>query len=347
MNEEKIAVIWKPVILDGEPTQYEVSEYGNVRNVNTGNILTPVPLKNSGRLRVLIYRNGVRKDMKIHRLVYEAFYGPIPKDMTVDHIDENILNNHYTNLRLLTPSENIKSFRNNHPDFLQTYSDETLDSFYKMLQKGVYHLDAAIECGINKYQSYSYLVGRRRHDLWLKYQPFDPGAYRRIRFTESDKEAAIGMIMHGMRSQEILKKLHIKYDPLSIDVIYKLRKQLGIKDPRYFDADLIFDVDTLIRDGKTNAEIYEILHIEFDDRVSWMMARRRKWLGIPNNNLKKSTPEEMKIIREGIASGLSNNEILDKIGKERNQYYIDLFGKERQKYKKKQSSTSETIESIV
>lgn len=344
--DDKIDIIWKPIILDGEPTQYEVSEYGNVRNTKTGNILIPVPLQKSGRLRVLIYRNGVRKDMKIHRLVYEAFYGPIPKDMTVDHIDENILNNHYTNLRLLTASENIKSFRNNHCDFLQVYTDETFDRYFKMLQKGVYHLDAAKACGINPSVSYGYLAGRKRRDLWLKYQPFPPGAYKRHVFTESMEKIAIASIIDGQSTSEIIKKLDMPYNEYSINKLYKLRRKLGIKDPRYFNEDFVDDIDRLIKDGKTNQDIYDILHIDFDDRISWLMSRRRKLYGIPNNNFTKGNAEELNIIREMIRDGYSNTEILGKIGKERNQYYINLFGKERKNFKAKQSSTSETIESV-
>ena len=42
----------------------------------------------------------------LHRLVYETFVGEIPEGKTIDHIDENQLNNHYTNLQVLTQSDN-------------------------------------------------------------------------------------------------------------------------------------------------------------------------------------------------------------------------------------------------
>jgi len=51
---------------------------------------------------------GIRKSIKIHRLVAMAFC-PNPNEYKeVNHIDGNKLNNHYTNLEWCTRSHNIK-----------------------------------------------------------------------------------------------------------------------------------------------------------------------------------------------------------------------------------------------
>lgn len=42
----------------------------------------------------------------VHRFVYETFNGPIPSDMTVDHIDNNKSKNGVNNLQQLTSIEN-------------------------------------------------------------------------------------------------------------------------------------------------------------------------------------------------------------------------------------------------
>jgi len=55
--------------------------------------------------------NAGRKRYLAHRLVYERFVGPIPPKMDVDHIDGNKLNNHPSNLRLMTHSDNCKAAR--------------------------------------------------------------------------------------------------------------------------------------------------------------------------------------------------------------------------------------------
>lgn len=337
-------VIWKPIILDGMNTHYEISEYGTVRNTDSGNVLKPVPLKESGRLRVLIYNNGKRKDMKIHRLVYEAFYGPIPKDMTVDHIDENKFNNHYTNLRLLTASENIRIFREHHHEHCAKYSDDQIKNYYRNLKKGMYYKDAAKLVGIDSTEyALGLMNGRRRRCLWELYKPFPKSAHCKSYINESDMNAIIGLMMAGFSTKNIVQQLDLSYSPKVLDKLYKIRRKLGLKDPKYFDNGFITDIDKLIIDGKTNKEIYDILHIDFNKRISWLMSRRRNILGIPNENLTKGNREELNLIREYIHAGLSNPEILDKIGKERNQYYVDLFGRERMLFKKR-NNTSTTIE---
>lgn len=50
--------------------------------------------------------NKKRKFFTIHRLVYEAFNGSIPKGFEIDHIDGIRDNNRLENLRLLTHKEN-------------------------------------------------------------------------------------------------------------------------------------------------------------------------------------------------------------------------------------------------
>ena len=82
---------------------YEVSNFGNVRNIKTGRVLKGVNSK--GYLRVNL-NNGVRKTLRIHRLVGIAFI-PNPKNKEcLDHIDNNQLNNHISNLRWANLREN-------------------------------------------------------------------------------------------------------------------------------------------------------------------------------------------------------------------------------------------------
>lgn len=50
--------------------------------------------------------NGITHNVFTHRLVYTVFVGNIPDDMTVDHVDGDKENNHYSNFQLLTPEEN-------------------------------------------------------------------------------------------------------------------------------------------------------------------------------------------------------------------------------------------------
>lgn len=59
-------------------------------------------VNSAGYLKVSI--NG--KYYLAHRIIYEMFYGAIPKDLQVDHIDGDRRNNYIANLRLASCKEN-------------------------------------------------------------------------------------------------------------------------------------------------------------------------------------------------------------------------------------------------
>lgn len=87
---------------------YTVDEYGNVYSVRSRKYLKH-RMDKDGYLRVHLC-NGKRlnKTAFVHRLVAEAFiYNDDPLNKTtVDHIDANKTNNHISNLRWMTASEN-------------------------------------------------------------------------------------------------------------------------------------------------------------------------------------------------------------------------------------------------
>ena len=90
---------------------YRVTEDGTVYG-KTG---SPRKLskRKDGYLQLTIHETGYygaaykRVNFMHHKFVWEAFNGPVEGDLHVDHIDENKSNNKLSNLRLLTPAENI------------------------------------------------------------------------------------------------------------------------------------------------------------------------------------------------------------------------------------------------
>lgn len=76
-------------------------------------ILTPA-VGNHGYKVVVLNKNGIRKQVLIHRLVAEAFI-PNPNNYReVNHKDGNKLNNDVSNLEFCTYSENLKhAYKNN------------------------------------------------------------------------------------------------------------------------------------------------------------------------------------------------------------------------------------------
>jgi len=94
---------------------YLIYEDGRVYNKKRKIFMTPI-YNSTGYLRVDLWNKGKRKTLKIHRLVAEHYIpNPLNKPQ-VDHIDRNRLNNHVSNLRWATQSENQQNIgiqRNN------------------------------------------------------------------------------------------------------------------------------------------------------------------------------------------------------------------------------------------
>ncbi|MFO0958260.1 MAG: HNH endonuclease [Isosphaeraceae bacterium] len=64
-----------------------------------------------GYLKVELQLNGKPVRRFVHRLVAEAFLGPCPPGMTINHIDYDRKNNHLSNLEYMTPAANTAHSR--------------------------------------------------------------------------------------------------------------------------------------------------------------------------------------------------------------------------------------------
>lgn len=84
---------------------YEVSDWGRVRNKDTGEVLKP-RIKLSGYLEYGLFKDKKEYYRLGHRLVGKAFLPNDSKKRTIDHLDENKTNNALTNLQWATDSEN-------------------------------------------------------------------------------------------------------------------------------------------------------------------------------------------------------------------------------------------------
>ncbi len=100
---------WKNVV--GYEEIYLVSEYGDVKRIaktnnqyGIGHILKHSI--NKGYANVQLHKNGIVKQMRVHRIVSMAFIENPNNKPHVNHIDGNKLNNHISNLEWCTPREN-------------------------------------------------------------------------------------------------------------------------------------------------------------------------------------------------------------------------------------------------
>lgn len=85
---------------------YEVSNFGNVRNRHSGCILQPWLVNGYEVVRL---RNGlVTRNLYIHRLVADAFFDGDHDEFEVNHLDGNKTNNFLGNLEWCTRRENAQ-----------------------------------------------------------------------------------------------------------------------------------------------------------------------------------------------------------------------------------------------
>ncbi len=86
---------------------YEVSDDGQVKNMNTGRILK-LNICKDGYVQIDLWKNGKIKWYQVHRLILETFIGPCPKGMEACHNNGKADDNRVVNLRWDTHKNNIR-----------------------------------------------------------------------------------------------------------------------------------------------------------------------------------------------------------------------------------------------
>lgn len=87
---------------------YSINAQGKILNIKRNEELHPT-LDGSGYPQVKLYKNGVSYSFHIHKVIYVAFNGEVPKGYEIDHIDGNKTNNKLENLRCVTHKENCSN----------------------------------------------------------------------------------------------------------------------------------------------------------------------------------------------------------------------------------------------
>ena len=123
-NEDEI---WKDIA--GYEGFYQISNYGRIKSLErmvrgkrTGAVLVKEKIKHisikkqTGYARGTLLVEGNRKEILVHQLVWDAF-GDGRKNSSknnIDHIDTNKLNNHISNLQLLSAGDHkAKTYQDN------------------------------------------------------------------------------------------------------------------------------------------------------------------------------------------------------------------------------------------
>lgn len=87
-------------------SKYLISTDGQVYSLKRDRLL-PQGFTERGYKQVDVCNDeGIKKHMRVHRLVYMEHKGAIPEGMQINHKDENKANNCIDNLELMTNKEN-------------------------------------------------------------------------------------------------------------------------------------------------------------------------------------------------------------------------------------------------
>lgn len=101
--------IFKPVL--GFENNYLVTNTGRVWSIKRKRFLNPTKDVYGYYYHQLCDGNGYNRAYKLHRIVFEAFRGELPKNFDVDHLDGNKANNNINNLLGLSHGEHIRRHR--------------------------------------------------------------------------------------------------------------------------------------------------------------------------------------------------------------------------------------------
>ena len=98
---------WK--LLRGYEELYKISEYGDVYSIRLNKIMS-LSLSEKGYYSLYLNKDKIKIKKLIHQLVFTTFKNcDVIDNNVIDHIDRSKINNHISNLREVTRSENAKN----------------------------------------------------------------------------------------------------------------------------------------------------------------------------------------------------------------------------------------------
>lgn len=167
---------WRTMV--GWEGRYEVSNQGRVRSLfrpkrpgqggrDCPAMIRRLQLNRYGYPVVFLNGNGKPVLKSVHRAVVEAFIGPIPNGMVVNHRDGLKTNNHISNLEICTCKQNSrhmvnvlgKMVGNNHPRSIIT--EDNAREIVQLSRAGVDQESIAAKFGVTRHTVAKIMTGRQ------------------------------------------------------------------------------------------------------------------------------------------------------------------------------------------
>lgn len=210
--------IIKPIYINGELTNYVVSNTGNVyRKLKTGFKKLPGEV-NHGYLRVYLSHNGKKYHKRIHRLVGEYFIdNPFNYDI-IHHIDNDKTNNHYTNLKWVTSKENSQYAKEDglilacEKHNMAKYTNDDIKFACTLLESGLYDKsEISTITGIGKSTIHNICHNKQWYPI-SKYYNIENRKKRKVNTTKLDKKLIKKIkkdFTKGLTNKEISRKRQV------------------------------------------------------------------------------------------------------------------------------------------
>jgi NUMOD4 motif/HNH endonuclease len=218
VNEE-----WRPI--RGYEGLYEISSWGRVRTVTTGTIRVGSHHR-QGYLSLTLSKKGTAHAYLVHRLVAEAFLGPGPDGMCVNHMNGHKQDNRAANLEYMTLAENnrhakrlgLARYVRGADIGLAKLTDAAVVSIRQKLAQGAHPMDLARQFNVGFGTIYAIRSGKTwRHTITPSTPPPLPTAKRLARgeqnahakLTEDDVRLIRALRESGTPVSEIMRRFNI------------------------------------------------------------------------------------------------------------------------------------------
>lgn len=146
---------------------YEISNLGNVRSTSYKGIRILKPsITRNGYLNVIFCINQVKEHKLVHRLVAEAFLDNPLNLATVNHKDENKLNNNVDNLEWSSVEDNIR-YSND-----KMLTKEKVLEIPNMIELGYSQMDIANSFNVSRRAVQFILQGKHWNNLGIDFTKF-------------------------------------------------------------------------------------------------------------------------------------------------------------------------------
>ena len=136
---------WIPIAFDDIQDKYFVSDYGRIKNIQTGKILKQSYDKYGYKIISLQTKEYQRRTYKVHRLVLISFKGIDHERTTVNHINGEKDDNRLCNLEWMDNFEQqrhainigLKKFKKGAEAPNNVYDEELVNRLCKLLADGI------------------------------------------------------------------------------------------------------------------------------------------------------------------------------------------------------------------